>query len=277
MAAHSDKYMLAAHYISIYPNIWTMTRTEIKRLLDEKYEEYCTPAFIELDPISIPHLFEDRADREISGLIAATIAWGQRPTIIANAKNAMHRMGNEPYRFVTEHSERDLNEFNGFVHRTFNSDDLKHFVRALRPIYESYGSLEDVFLEGLTPSDRNMKQAIHHFKQAFFSIPHEKRTQKHVADPLKGSSAKRLNMFLRWMCRSNDKSVDFGIWNRIPTSLLSCPLDVHSGRNARQLGLLNRTQNDWKAVEELDVALREFDPNDPVKYDFALFGLGVYT
>jgi uncharacterized protein (TIGR02757 family) len=253
-----------------------VTELEIKQLLDEKYEEYCTPIFIEPDPISIPHLFKDKLDIEISGLIAATIAWGQRPTIIRNAKAAMQRMGNEPYRFVMEHSEKDLSALDGFVHRTFNSEDLKHFIRSLRSIYSQYDSLEDVFLKGIQTEDGNLKSAIHHFKQEFFSIDHEKRTQKHVADPMKGSSAKRINMYLRWMVRPNDRDVDFGLWNRIPTSILSCPLDVHSGRNARQLGLLSRTQNDWQAVEELDAALRKFDPNDPVKYDYAVFGLGVY-
>ncbi|MBI1287627.1 MAG: TIGR02757 family protein [Flavobacteriales bacterium] len=254
-----------------------MTELEIKQLLDEKYEEYCHPRFIGPDPISIPHLFEERNDIEVSALLAATIAWGQRPTIIRNAESAMQRMGNEPYRFVMEHSENDLKVLDGFVHRTFNAEDLKHFIRALRHIYSMYDSLEDIFLEGIASDDSNLKNAIHHFKQVFFSIPHAKRTQKHVADPMKGSSAKRLNMYLRWMVRLNDKGVDFGLWNRIPTSILSCPLDVHSGRNARQLGLLTRTQNDWQAVEELDAALRTFDPNDPVKYDYALFGLGIYS
>ncbi len=253
-----------------------MTESEIKQLLEEKYEEYCSVDFIESDPVSIPHRFEDRRDIEISGLIAATIAWGQRPTIIRNANKAMHLMDNEPYQFVRNHCENDLKAMDGFVHRTFNAEDLKHFIRSLKSIYSKYASLEDVFLSGIQKGDVNLKNAIHHFKQEFFSIPHEKRTQKHVADPMKGSSAKRINMYLRWMCRPNDKGVDFGIWNRIPTSMLSCPLDVHSGRNARQLGLLNRTQNDWKAVEELDASLRRFDAEDPVKYDYALFGLGVF-
>ena len=253
-----------------------MTQKEIKQLLEEKYLEYCRPHFIELDPISIPHLFEERNDIEISGLIAATIAWGQRPTIIKNAKSAMQRMGNEPFRFVMEHSENDLKALDGFVHRTFNSEDLKHFVRSLRNIYSRYDSLEAVFLEGIESNDKNMMNSIAHFKEVFFSIPHEKRSQKHVSDPLKGSASKRVNMYLRWMARPNDRGVDFGLWNRIPRSILSCPLDVHSGRNARQLGLLNRAQNDWKAVEELDSSLRLLDANDPVKYDFALFGMGVF-
>lgn len=254
-----------------------MTDEEIKQLLDEKYEEYCSVDFIESDPISIPHLFEEKQDIEISGLIAATIAWGQRPTIIKNANKAMRLMGNEPYRFVMEHSEKDLKALDGFVHRTFNSEDLKHFIRSLKNIYSLHDSLEDVFLSGIQEGDTNLMKSIHHFKKEFFAVSHEKRTQKHVADPMKGSSAKRINMYLRWMCRPNDKGVDFGLWNRIPTSILSCPMDVHSGRNARQLGLLNRTQNDWKAVEELDTSLRKFDAEDPVKYDYALFGLGVFT
>lgn len=253
-----------------------MTEFEIKQLLDEKYEEYCSTDFIESDPISIPHQFEDKQDIEISGLLAATIAWGQRPMIIKNANKIMNLMGKEPYRFVMEHSEDDLNALDGFVHRTFNSTDLKHFVKALNHIYSKHQSLEDVFLNGIQDGDINLKNSIHYFKQKMFSVPHQNRTQKHVADPLKGSSAKRLNMYLRWMCRPNDKGVDFGIWKRIPTSVLSCPLDVHSGRNARQLGLLYRKQNDWKAVEELDCALRNFHPEDPVRYDYALFGLGVF-
>ena len=254
-----------------------MTDAETKQLLEEKYEAYCSADFIEPDPICIPHQFEEKQDIEVSGLIAATIAWGQRPTIIKNAEKAMRLMGNEPYRFVMEHSEDDLNALDGFVHRTFNAEDLKHFIRSLKNIYSKYDSLEEIFLAGIEKDDSNLKNAIHHFKQEFFSIPHEKRTQKHVADPMKGSSAKRINMYLRWMVRPDDKGVDFGIWNRIPTSILSCPLDVHSGRNARQLGLLERTQNDWKAVEELDASLRRFDSEDPVKYDYALFGLGIYS
>lgn len=253
-----------------------MTETEVKELLEEKYQEYCKLDFIESDPIQIPHLFEEPQDIEISGLIAATIAWGQRSTIIKNAKKAMTMMGNEPYRFVMEHSEKDLTAFDGFVHRTFNSTDLKHFVRSLKHIYSVHESLEDVFVSGILESDENLKNGIHQFKKVFFSIEHDKRTQKHVADPQKGSSAKRLVMFLRWMVRPNDKGIDFGIWKKIPTSMLSCPLDVHSGRNARQLGLLTRKQNDWKAVEELDYSLRKFDSKDPAKYDYALFGLGVF-
>jgi uncharacterized protein (TIGR02757 family) len=255
----------------------TMTKREIKQLLEEKYLEYCQPQFIQSDPIQIPHMFSAKQDIEISGLISATIAWGQRPIIIKNAKSAMSRIGNEPYRFVMEHSANDLKMLDGFVHRTFNSDDLKQFVLSLKHLYTQNDSLEDIFINGIQESDKNLGNSIAHFKKEFFKNQHEKRTQKHVSDPLKGSAAKRICMYLRWMVRPDDRDVDFGIWNRIPTSILSCPLDVHSGRNARDLGLLTRNQNDWKAVEELDAALRHFDANDPSKYDFALFGMGVFT
>jgi len=251
-------------------------KEEIHHLLEEKYQEYCQPKFIDTDPIQIPHLFEDKQDIEISGLITATIAWGQRPTIIKNVRSAMKRMGNEPYRFVMEHSEKDMNSFDGFVHRTFNSNDLKQFVRSLKLIYSKHQSLEDVFLEGIGSKDQNLKNAISHFRTSFLSVSHEKRFEKHISNPMKNSAAKRLNMYLRWMIRDDGKGVDFGLWNRISSSMLSCPLDVHSGRNARDLGLLLRKQNDWKAVEELDSALRKLDPIDPVKYDYALFGMGVF-
>lgn len=253
-----------------------LTHTELFDLLEERYDRYCRPSFMEDDPIQIPHLFESGPDREISGLIAATIAWGQRPTIIRNARKAMHLMGHEPYRFVMECGDEDLKDLRHFVHRTFNGDDLIYFVRALRHIYSHHASLEDVFLAGLREQDRSIRSGIVHFRNTFFSIPHPVRTRKHVADPSQGSSAKRLNMYLRWMVRNDNRGVDLGIWRRISPALLSCPLDVHSGRVARQLGLLQRTQDDWRAVEELDAALRTFDPNDPVKYDFALFGTGVF-
>lgn len=255
----------------------TLAKEDLLHLLEEQYNHYCRSEFIADDPIQIPHMFADRRDREISGLIAATIAWGQRPTIIRNARRAVELMGNEPFRFVMEHSATDLEDLKGFVHRTFQAEDLMHFVRALRSIYSKNESLEDVFLAGIPPNATTMKAALVHFKKEFFSIPHQARTQKHVADPERGSSAKRLNMYLRWMVRNDDRGVDFGMWTRISPALLSCPLDVHSGRVARELGLLSRTQDDWRAVEELDAALRRFDPLDPVKYDFALFGMGVYA
>jgi uncharacterized protein (TIGR02757 family) len=251
------------------------SKAELFELLEHGYDRYCRPEFISDDPISIPHLYTEKCDQEISGLLAATIAWGQRPTILRNARQAMQLMENEPYRFVMEHSERDLKDLQGFVHRTFQAEDLKFFITSLRDIYSRYHTLEDVFLEGITPDSDSMFGALCHFKKVFFSVPHQQRTRKHVADPSKGSSSKRLNMFLRWMVRDDGRGVDLGIWKRISPALLSCPLDVHSGRVARQLGLLARIQDDWRAVQELDTALRRFDPADPVKYDFALFGIGV--
>lgn len=248
---------------------------DIHELLEQGYDTYCRPEFIVDDPISIPHQFADMRDREISGLIAATIAWGQRPTIVRNAEHAMQLMGHEPYRFVMEHSAHDLEQLKGFVHRTFQAEDLVHFIKALRHIYGHYDSLEDVLLEGMGHASGPMFGALAHFKHVFFCIPHQQRTRKHVSDPAKGSSAKRLNMYLRWMVRDDGRGVDLGLWKRISPALLSCPLDVHSGRVARQLGLLLRPQDDWRAVQELDAALRLHDPADPVKYDFALFGIGV--
>lgn len=249
---------------------------ELKDFLETKYEEFCRPEFIESDPISIPHRFSLKQDIEISGFFAATIAWGKRPMIIKNAKRLISLMDDEPYSFILNHSEKDLNRFDGFVHRTFNADDVRFFCRSLKRLYSTAESLEDHFATGISNGDQNLAHAIHHFRSSFFVINHEKRSEKHVADPVKGSAAKRINMYLRWMVRSNDRGVDFGLWNQIPTSLLSCPLDVHSGRVARKLGLLKRKQNDWKAVSELDDSLRKLDPKDPVKYDYSLFGLGVF-
>lgn len=245
---------------------------EIYNLLEEKYFQFNQLEFISSDPISIPHLFDRKEDVEIAGFLVATIAWGQRKSIITNGKKMVELMDLAPYDFVMNHSENDLKRLNKFVHRTFNATDLTFFMQSLQHIYTKHGGLESVF--ALHPID--MKKSIHHFKKVFFEIEHPKRTEKHVADPLKKSSAKRINMFLRWMCRKDKQGVDFGIWNAIEPKSLMCPLDVHSGNVARKLGLLNRSQNDWQAVEELTNQLRVFDKNDPVKYDFSLFGLGVF-
>lgn len=245
---------------------------EIYNLLEEKYNQFNQLEFIASDPISIPHLFDKKEDIEIAGFLVATIAWGQRKSIITNGKKMVELMDLAPYDFVMNHSENDLKRLNKFVHRTFNSTDLTFFIQSLQHIYTKHGGLENVF--ALHSAD--MKKSIHHFKKVFFEIEHPKRTQKHIADPLKKSSAKRINMYLRWMCRKDKKGVDFGIWNTIEPKYLMCPLDVHSGNVARKLGLLNRKQNDWQAVEELTNQLRNFDKNDPVKYDFSLFGLGIF-
>ena len=250
-----------------------MNKSELKDFLDEKVIQYNNFDFIESDPIQIPHLYSLKEDIEIAGFLSATIAWGNRKMIINNSKKLMEIMGNSPYDFVMNHSEDNLGSLDNFVHRTFNSLDAKTFMKALQNIYKNHNGLEAVFSKN--QEENSMQKSIHEFKKIFFEIEHLQRTQKHISDPLNNSAAKRINMFLRWMVR-NDNKVDFGIWNTISTSKLSCPLDVHSGNVARKLGLLKRKQNDGKALAELDLSLRKLDKNDPVKYDFALFGLGVF-
>ena len=247
-----------------------MTDKELFSFLEENYSCYNRPDFIESDPISIPHKFSKKEDIEIAGFFSATIAWGQRPTIIKNANELMKRMDFSPYEFVLHHTKKDMLQFKNFKHRTFNGVDCIFFIKSLQNIYRKHKSLEAAF------AGSNAKNSITNFRQLFFSIPHPHRTGKHVSNPDSNSSSKRLNMFLRWMVRKDKCGVDFGIWNNIKMSELMCPLDVHSGNVARKLGLLHRKQNDWKSVEELTCRLREFDINDPVKYDFALFGLGVF-
>lgn len=251
-----------------------MDKENLKEFLDSKVIQYNNPKFIESDPIQIPHQFSLKEDIEISGFLTSTIAWGNRKMIIRNANKMMELMGNSPYDFVIHHKEKDLKGFESFVHRTFNSIDFILFIVSLKNIYKNHGGLETVFSK--FPEETNNKQTIHHFKKVFFEVPHQQRTTKHVADPMKGSASKRINMFLRWMVRQDNAGVDFGIWKQIPMSKLSCPLDVHSGNVARKLNLLTRKQNDWKALEELDSNLRNLDSKDPTKYDFALFGLGVF-
>lgn len=247
---------------------------DIKGFLDEKFYQYNTFDFIESDPIQIPHQFQLKEDIEISGFLSATIAWGNRKMIIKNAQLMMELMGNSPYDFVMSHKEKDLHRFDHFVHRTFNANDLSFFIKSLKNIYTHHQGLEGVFTK--YQDEKSLQNAISKFKEIFFEIPHLDRTKKHISDPLNNSAAKRINMMLRWFCRHDNQGVDLGIWNDIPTSKLSCPLDVHSGNVARKLGLLHRKQNDAKALSELDNSLRKLDPNDPTKYDFALFGLGVF-
>ena len=251
-----------------------MKKSELKSFLDYKVEQYNTPEFITSDPVQIPHLFQKKEDREIAGFLTATIAWGNRKSILNNSNKLMDLLDHSPHDFVMNHQPEDLEILNGFVHRTFNEEDLKFFIRSLQNIYLNHGGMEGIFNHHAT-SD-SLQPAIHEFKKIFFEIPHQQRTQKHVSDPLKNSAAKRINMFLRWMIREDDRGVDFGIWKKIPSSALSCPLDVHSGNVARKLGILKRKMNDSKALAELDKNLRKMDANDPVKYDFALFGLGVF-
>ncbi len=250
-----------------------LTKAELKEFLDDKVNKYNNINFIESDPISIPHSFSLKEDIEISGFLAATISWGNRTMIVRNAKRMMELMDNSPYDFILNHQNNDLGKVKGFVHRTFNSDDFVYFIKALQLIYKEKNGLEGIFNKYRTIY--SLQPAIHNLKNIFFELPHSYRTEKHISDPLKGSAAKKINMYLRWMVRKDNRGVDFGLWQSIPPSILSCPLDVHSGNVARKLGLITRNQNDSRAVSELDTYLRELDFDDPVKYDFALFGLGV--
>jgi len=251
-----------------------LTTEALKEFLDEKVNYYNHPRFVESDPIQIPHRFQLKEDIEISGFLAATIAWGNRKSIITNANKMMTLMGESPYDFVINHKEEQLENLLPFVHRTFNGYDFIQFIKSLQHIYQNHQGLEGFFKTHATKD--SIQPAIAEFKNAFFEIEHLTRTQKHISNPEKGSAAKRINLYLRWMIRKDNSGVDFGIWDSISPSVLSCPLDVHSGRVARKLGLLTRKQNDAKALLELDNSLRKLDPKDPVKYDFALFGLGVF-
>jgi uncharacterized protein (TIGR02757 family) len=249
-------------------------KRELKEFLDQRADMYNRPAFIGHDPVSIPHRFTAKEDIEIAGFLAATIAWGNRTSILRSADRIMMIMGNTPYDFVVNHKESDLKGIEGAIHRTFNAEDFIYFTEALKYIYKEQGGMEGIFT--IFQTDSSLQPAIHEFRELFFELPHNRRTAKHVSDPFKGSAAKKINMFLRWMVRNDGRGVDFGLWKSISPSILSCPLDVHSGNVARKLGLITRRQNDSKAVAELDKNLRNLDKEDPVKYDFALFGLGAF-
>ncbi len=251
-----------------------MNNLELKSFLDEKVDLYNNPSFIESDPIQIPHLFSLKEDIEIAGFLTATIAWGNRKMIINNAQKLMQFMGNSPYDFVMEFNDNQHHKLENFVHRTFNNQDCITFINGLQNCYKKHHGLENIFTKN--QEENSMQQSITIFKNLFFEINHLPRTQKHISNPLNNSAAKRINMFLRWMVRNDNRGVDFGLWKNISSAKLSCPLDVHSGNVARKLGLLTRKQNDAKALFELDSMLRKLDTNDPVKYDFALFGLGVF-
>lgn len=251
-----------------------LNQEELKSFLDQKVQQYNNPSFIANDPIAVPHRFSKKQDIEIAAFYTAIIAWGNRKSILTNAIALMERMDNAPHDFILNHTDADLEVLNGFVHRTFQEEDVKYFTKRLQQIYLKVQSLEEVFIPKSDAT--HMHDAITNFHNLFFAVPHPKRTIKHVANPAKKSAAKRMHMFLRWMVRNDNAGVDLGIWNRISPRLLSCPLDIHSGNVARALGILQRKQNDLMAVNELDATLRTLDPNDPVKYDFALFGLGVF-
>lgn len=248
----------------------------VKDYLDSLNDRYNCAAFIEDDPISVPHRYTAREDIEIAGMLASTIAWGQRKTIVRNAHRMVDMMDDAPFQFVTGATEADLKALNGFVHRTFNDFDFKYFVLSLQNIYRNHGGLGGFFESRYISSGRDLRVVLSDFWKLFFETPSEGRTRRHLSSIDKGAACKRLNMFLKWMVRKDSHGVDLGIWQQIPSSALYLPLDVHSGNTARALGLLERKQSDWRAVEEVTARLREFDPTDPVKYDFALFCAGIY-
>ena len=245
-------------------------------VLEEKYLQYNRPDFIADDPISIPHRFTRRQDIEITGFFAAVLAWGQRKTIISKCSELVGLMEQAPYDFIRGHQQHDLKRFLQFKHRTFNPTDALYFIDFLHRHYARFDSLEDAFVTGLRPDDQTVERGLTGFREYFFAPEYApQRTRKHISSPAAGSACKRLNMFLRWMVRRDDKGVDFGLWTRIRPGQLVCPCDVHVERTGRRLGLITRKQMDWRTALQLTQNLRQFDPDDPVKYDFALFGLGI--
>jgi len=265
--------ILQFSYINDYHIV--MLPEEIVQLLNEKVNQYNQPRFIEEDPIQVPHLFSQQENIEISGFLTATIAWGQRKTIIVSALRLMNLMDNDPINFILNASEKDISVFGSFKHRTFKPEDCIYFIRTIRHLYKEQNGLKGIF-ENIYKQSGSIKQALMGFRKVFFGLTHLQRTEKHIADVSMDASAKRLNMFLRWMVRKDDHGVDFGLWDKIDPAGLYIPLDIHTGTVARKLNLLKRKQNDWHAVEELTAVLKQLDPDDPVKYDFALFGLGMY-
>lgn len=250
--------------------------TEIIELLNKKHEQFNHPNFIENDPISIPHRFKSKQDIEISGFFAAILAWGQRKTIINKCLELLELMDNSPFDFIKNHQDTDLKRFLNFKHRTFNATDTLYFIEFFKDYYTKFDSLENAFLIGHSLENQNIKKELINFQKFFFSLENApNRTQKHIATPARNSACKRINMFLRWMVRKDNNGVDFGIWKNISPSQLVCPCDVHVERVGKKLGLISRPTTDWQMAEELTENLKRIDPNDPVKYDFALFGLGI--
>jgi uncharacterized protein (TIGR02757 family) len=251
-----------------------ISATELRQFLDEKVDHYNRLGFIDNDPISIPHSFIKKQDIEISGFMAAMLAWGQRVTIINKSKELLRMMGNSPHDFLLNHTQQDLKSISKFKHRTFNGTDALYFVEFLSAFYKKHNTLETAFLAKGT--HQTVEQSLIHFHRLFFSLADfPERTKKHVATPERKSACKRINMYLRWMVRKDNKGVDFGIWSKISPSQLVCPCDLHVERVARKLKLIKRKQLDWETALELTANLRKLDPTDPVKYDFALFSLGV--
>lgn len=244
-----------------------MSKNDLKKELDYLYRTFAVVDFLQNDPLSIPHVFNTKQDIEIAGFFSAMLAWGQRPVILNNLIDLMNRMDNAPYQFVTQHQDSDLKVLLGFVHRTFNDSDLLFFIQRLKSMYSQFPDMEALF------SNKHLEQGMNDLRNFFFNTEFcLTRAKKHLSSPQTGSACKRINLFLRWMVRSPKEGLDFGIWTSIKPSELFCPLDVHSARAARHFKLLHRKQDDWKSVLELTIALRKLDPQDPVKYDFALFG-----
>jgi len=252
-----------------------MQSGNLLEFLNKKVDQYDRPFFIAEDPISIPHLFSKKQDIEIAGFFAAIFSWGNRTTIIKKTKELMQCMEMSPHEFCLNYNPKKASKLKGFKHRTFNTDDLFYFVEFFQHHYQTSKTLETAFSKWMKPNDNNTENALDGFKKYFFSMEHLKRTEKHVSSPVQKSTCKRLNMFLRWMVRRDKNGVDFGIWRRISASQLICPVDVHVARTARRLNLLKRKQTDWLAAIELTENLKKFDSDDPVKYDFALFSLGI--
>lgn len=249
--------------------------SEIKALLDDRSKRYNNIDFIETDPIQIPHRFSQKENIEIAGFLSATIAWGQRKSIIKNGFRLMEMMDNSPFEFIMESTDHEKKVVLNFVHRTFNGQDCLLFLNSLKNIYSHHGGLENVFTTGYE-TEKTSFGALKYFRKVFLEDTHDNHVKKHLSDVTSNSSAKRLNMYLRWMVRQDEQGVDFGLWKNIPMSALMLPLDVHTGDVGRALGILSRTQNDWKAVAEITAVLRSFDPADPIKYDYALFGIGAF-
>ncbi len=247
---------------------------ELRELLEQLHDRFNCLDFIEHDPISIPHRFERLEDVEIAGFLSATIAWGNRKAIVKSAGRMMEYLDGDPYNFVMNSTEQELERAANYVHRTFCGADFRDFILALRRLYREHGSMKSLF-EGRYSKSQSMADCYAYFREEFLLSPHQQRCEKHISSILKGAACKRISMFARWMVRHDNRGVDFGLWSSIPMSALYIPLDVHSGNVARKLGLLDRKQSDWRAVEQLTTRLRDFDANDPVKYDFALFGAGI--
>ncbi len=251
-----------------------LSRNDLKETLEYLYQKYNNPSFIELDPISIPHQFSKQEDIEIAGFLVSIIAWGNRKMIVRNGNRMVDFMERRPYHFVMNHTPQQLEELNCFVHRTFNGIDFTNFISLLRRFYQSYGSMGKFFEDNWLESS-DLRVVISRFREVFFNDETPPRTMRHLSNIDRGAACKRICMSLRWFVRKDNNGVDFGLWKKIPSSALYLPLDIHSARVGREFGLLQRKQNDWRAVEEITQNLRVFDSNDPVKYDYSLFGVGV--